>query len=140
MNLQTLLRKLAWIGILQLGLVGAASADWSPQQRELIALSEAWIAAEVGHDKAALERILDDRFLATFASSGETIDRAAYVAWIMRSHIDPFTVVNQVVEIHGDAALVISTMGATKFTWVAVTKSGRWVVISETFSKITKKP
>jgi hypothetical protein len=116
MKLAKLLRQLAWIGALQLGLVGAATADWSPEQSELVALSDAWIAAEVGHDKAALERILDERFLATFASSGKTIDRSAYIAWIMQSQLDPFTVVNEVVNIHGDTALVISTEGATKFT------------------------
>lgn len=138
MNLHVLLRRLAWIGTLQLGLAAAADADWSAGQSELISLSDAWIAAEVGHDKAALERILDERFLATFASSGKTIDRSGYIAWIMESQIDPFTVVNEVVDIHGDTALVISTEGTTKFTWVAVKKGGQWVVISETFSKITE--
>lgn len=123
--------------MLQLGLVAAAGADWSPEQSELISLSDAWIAAEVGHDKPALERILDERFLATFASSGKTIDRPAYIAWILQSRIEPFTVVNEVVNLHGDTALVISTAGTTKFTWVAVRKSGQWVVISETFSRIT---
>ena len=138
MNLQVLLRQLACIGILFLGSVAAANADWSPEQSELISLSDAWIAAEVGHDKAALERILDERFLATFASSGKTVDRSAYIEWIMQMQIDPFTAVNEVVNIHGNTALVISTEGATKFTWVAVKKGGQWVVISETFSKITE--
>lgn len=138
MNLQQLLGQLAWAGMVQLGLVATAYAEWSPEQAELISLSDAWIAAEVGHDKAALERILDERFLATFASSGKTIDRSSYIAWIMQNDIDPFTVVNEVVNVHGDTALVISTEGTTKFTWVAVKKGGQWVVISETFSRITE--
>jgi len=46
--------------------------------------------------------------------------------------------VNEVVNIHGNTALVISKEGATKFTWMAVKKGGQWVVISETFSKITE--
>jgi hypothetical protein len=138
MNLQKLLRQLAWAGMVQLGLVATAYAEWSPEQAELISLSDAWIAAEVGHDKAALERILDERFLATFASSGETVDRSAYIEWIMQMQIDPFTVVNEVVNIHGNTALVISTEGTTKFTWIAVKKGGQWVVISETFSRITE--
>lgn len=136
MNLQTSVRQIAWTGILQLGFVLSANADWSPGQSQLISLSDAWIAAEVGHDKPALERILDERFLATFASSGKPIDRSAYIAWTMQNHIDPFTVVNEVVNIHGDTAVVISTAGTAKFTWVAVKKVGRWVVISETFSNI----
>jgi len=46
---------------------------------------------------------------------------------------------NEVVNVHGDAALVIGTTTdhATKFTWIAVKKEGQWRVISETFSKIT---
>jgi hypothetical protein len=138
MKLQTVMRRVAWIGMLQVGSALAANAEWSSGQLQLIALSDAWIAAEVGHDKAALERILDERFLATFASSGKTIDRAAYIAWIMQTPIDPFAVTNGVVNLHGDTALVISTEGATKFTWVAVKKDGKWVVISETFSKISE--
>ena len=138
MNLQKLLRQLAWAGMVQLGLVATAYAEWSPEQAELISLSDAWIAAEVGHDKAALERILDERFLATFASSGKTIDRSSYIAWIMQNDIDPFTVVNEVVNVHGETALVISTEGTTKFTWVAVKKGAQWVVISETFSRLTE--
>lgn len=123
-------------------LAGAASADWSPEQQELISLSDEWIAAEVGHDKRALERILDERFLATFASSGKTIDRSAYIEWIMQSKIEPFQVLNEVVNIHGDAALVIatSTNRTIKFTWVAVRKGERWQVVSETFSRITETP
>ncbi len=41
-------------------------------------------------------------------SSGETIDRSAYIAWILQSKIEPFQVLNEVVDIHGDAALVIA--------------------------------
>jgi len=139
MSLRTLPGRLACIGTLLLGFVGAARAEWSAEQSELIALSDAWIAAEVGHDKAALERILDERFLATFASSGRTVDRSVYIEWILQSQLDPFTVENEVVNLHGNTALVISTEGTTKFTWVAVKKDGRWVVISETFSKIAEK-
>lgn len=138
MKPRALIRRLAWLSILFVGFGGAALADWSPEQAELVALSDAWIAAEVGHDRPALERILDERFLATFASSGETVDRSAYIEWILRTPLEPFTVVNEVIDIHGDTALVIATEGTTKFTWVAVRKDGEWVVISETFSKIAE--
>ena len=93
-----------------------------------------------GTRSVSVKRILDVRFLATFASSGKTIDRPTYIEFIIQSQIDPFTVVNEVVNIHGDTALVISTLGSTKFTWVAVKRTGQWVVISETFSKIAKTP
>ena len=105
----------------------------------MISLGNAWIDAEVRHDKAALERILDERFLVTYPS-GKTIDRTAFVGQIMDTDIKPFEVLNEVVNVHGDAAVVIGTVTTdptTKFTWVGVKKKGRWRVISETFSRIS---
>jgi hypothetical protein len=112
---------------------------WATGQEdaELIALSNAWIEAEVRHDKAGLEQILDERCLITF-TSGKTIDRTTFIDRILNTEIKPFEVLNEVVTVHGDAALVISTTTdhTTKFTWIAVKKEGQWRVISETFSKI----
>ena len=139
MKLSRALRQFAWLAIILGGLqVGTAHAEWSSEQAELVALSDAWIDAEVRHDRAALEQILDERFLATFASSGKTIDRSAYIAWILRTELEPFQVVNEVVDVHGDTALVIAVSegGTTKFTWIAVRKEGQWKVISETFSRV----
>jgi hypothetical protein len=55
---------------------------------EVIALSDAWIKAEINQDKGTLERVLDEQFLATL-TSGRTIDRRAYIEWITSSKIDP---------------------------------------------------
>lgn len=120
--------------------IGSAQATDTDERAELIALDDAWVQAEVQHDQAALERILDERFLATFAS-GKTIDRTTYIDWIMKSDIKPFQVNHEVIQIHGDAALIIdgSTDGKIKFTWIAVKKNGQWRVISETFTKVTEQ-
>ena len=133
------IRRRFWAPIVLCSFVAAtAHAVGSSQESELIALSNAWIDAEVHHDKAALERLLDERFLLTFAS-GNTVDRTAFVDQIMKTEIKPFEVLNEVVNVHGDTALVIATTTdrTTKFTWVAVKKEGQWRVISETFSRIT---
>ena len=118
-------------------IVAPAYADPSKQESELIALSDAWIEAEVRRDTSALERLLDERFMATFAS-GQTIDRAGFIAWIQRSDIKPFQVTNEAIHIHGDTAIVIGVDLArtVKFTWVAVKAGQRWRVVSETFSKV----
>ena len=132
------LQPCLWAMVILGGLqVSGARAEPSSEQAELVALTNAWIDAEVHHDQAALERILDERFLATYAS-GKTIDRSAFIDAIMRSKLEPFRVVNQVIDIHGDTALVIdvSESGKTKFTWIAVRKAGQWRVISETFSHV----
>jgi hypothetical protein len=107
-------------------------------ESEIIALSDAWIQAEINHDKSTLERVLDERFLATL-TSGKTIDRRAYIDWITSEKIDPFVVVKEAIKIHGDAALVIGVIKEDdlKVSWVAVRKSGIWKAISLTFSKVS---
>jgi len=133
--------RLARYAILVASTLGAmmtpAYADQSEQESELTALSDAWIEAEVRRDTSALERLLDERFLATFAS-GQTIDRAGFIAWIQKSDIKPFQVTNEAIHIHGDTAVVIGVdAGRTvKFTWVAVKRDQRWRVVSETFSRV----
>ena len=104
---------------------------------ELIALDDAWIDAEVSGDRKALERILDEQFLVTWAS-GKTIDRTAYIDYILNAEIPPFSVVHNDIRVHGDTAVVIdvSESGKTKFTWIAVKRGGQWRVISETFSRV----
>jgi hypothetical protein len=126
------------IAVLSVLVAGASFAAAPGERSTLIALSDAWIDAEVGHDRAALERILDERFLATL-SSGKTLDRTAYIDWIAKMTLDPFKVLNEVVNIYGDTAVVISTTTdrETKFTWIAVKRNSRWRVISETFSEVT---
>ena len=139
MTRSSAIRQLFWAALILGGLLARTTyAIGTGEESELIALSNAWIDAEVHHDKAALERLLDERFLATL-SSGKTVDRTAFIDTIMNMEIKPFEVLNEVVNVHGDAALVISTTTnrATKFTWVAVKKGGQWRVISETFSKMT---
>ena len=115
---------------------GASPSADAVSEAALVALDDMWVAAEIGHDRATLERILDDRFLSTFAS-GKTIDRNAYIDWILSAEIKPFKVVHDVIRIHGDTALVVDLLetGGTKITWVAVKRAGRWRVISQTFSR-----
>ncbi len=63
------IRKLLWAAIILCGLLAATAYAIGPSQEpELIALSNAWIDAEIRHDNAALERLLDERSLITFPS------------------------------------------------------------------------
>ena len=114
------------------------SAPVSAAEAELIALDEAWIDAEVRGDRAALERILHEQFLATYPS-GRTVDRATFIDDVLKNDIAPFVVIHESIRVHGDTALIIdvSESGNTKYTWVAVRTSGQWRVISETCTKVT---
>jgi hypothetical protein len=125
------------LAIIGATLFGAAPATAQGAESEITALNNDWIAAEIHHDKGTLERVLDSRFLATL-ETGKTIDKSAYINWIMSSPVDPFEVVNRIVTIHGDAALVVGIIKGEplKVTWVAVRKAGVWTAISITFSKI----
>lgn len=113
-------------------------APVSAAEAELIALDEAWLDAEVRGDRAALERILHEEFLATYPS-GRTVDRATFIDDVLKNDIAPFVVIHESIRVHGDTALIIdvSESGNTKYTWVAVRTSGQWRVISETFTKVT---
>jgi ketosteroid isomerase-like protein len=112
-------------------------AETSSDEAQLLALDQAWIEAEVEGDRDALERILHEDFLATFAS-GKTVDRSAFIDMISQSEIRPFEVIHDMVRVHGDTALVID-LGAdrlSKYTWIAIKRGGQWRVISETFSEM----
>lgn len=104
---------------------------------ELTALVEAWIDAEVQSDASALEEILHEGFLSTFAS-GTTLNRSSYIDFIVGLDISPFKVKNESMVQHGDTVVVIdvSESGTTKFTWIAVNRDGQWKVIAQTFSNI----
>lgn len=112
------------------------STGTSPEA-EIIALDDAWINAEVSGDRDALERILHEDFLATFAS-GRTIDRTTFIDLILANRPAPFSVSHESIRVHGDTALIIdvSADGKTKFTWIAIKRDGQWRVISETFSRV----
>jgi ketosteroid isomerase-like protein len=112
-------------------------AEQSAQKSELEALSNAWIEAEVRNDAQALERLLDERFLVTFAS-GATMNRAEFIEWVRKAEIKPFQVTNESIVLHGDTAVVISVNSerTVKFTWVAVKNAQRWRVVLETFSRV----
>jgi hypothetical protein len=91
----------------------------------------------VRNDAAALERVLDERFMVTFVS-GQTMNRAAFIDWVGKAGIKPFQVTNESILLHGDTAIVIgvNTERTVKFTWVAVKKAQRWRVVAETFSRV----
>jgi len=107
---------------------------------ELRALDDAWIEAEIGRDRAALERILHEDFLATFGS-GRTVDRDGFIEMVMSNDIPPFTVTLDYFRVFGDTAVVVERNGngKTKYTWVAIKRDGQWRVIAETFNRIEQR-
>ena len=56
----------------------------------------------------------------------------------MSLDLEPFSVTNEAIRMHGDTAVVIdvSDDGLTKFTWIAMRQDNRWRVIAQTFSRV----
>ena len=53
---------------------------FGPEEREIMALQHAWMKAVMAHDALALEQILADDFtLTSVHSSGELVNKAAYI-------------------------------------------------------------
>lgn len=133
------------VAVLALHLAAAADSrivSVEPATREeLTALVNAWIDAEVQSDGAALEEILHEDFLSTFAS-GRTLDRASYIDFILSLDIPPFKVINESMVQHGDTVVVIdiTDSGTTKFTWIAIRRDAQWKVIAQTFSSVKERP
>ena len=81
----------------------------SSPEAELIALDDAWIDAEVHGDKAALERILHEEFLVTFAS-GRTVDRTTFIDRITENAPAPFKVTHEAIRLMGYELALINLL------------------------------
>ena len=111
-------------------------------KQQVMNATEEWIAAENKHDAAALDRILDDNFISTFAAN-KPRSKADFIKGIVNGPVDPtqsqsLTDVSVVVE--GDTAVTVGTdtfHSATKpplalrYTITYVRKQGRWVALGE---------
>jgi len=113
-----------------------AETDLETARAEIIALSDAWVAAENNQDADALNKILDERFVSTFGSGYTIHGRKAYVDFILNATFDPFSVELDTLEFHGDTAVVISILGRSKITWIAQRTPDGWRGIAQAFSPI----
>jgi hypothetical protein len=119
---------------------GLASAD----EQAVLKLDADWADAEMRRDGATLERILDNRFIATFA--GKSIDKPTFIRALLSE--DPAKVVTQklsdrTVIVEQDTAVVVetdtetivkdakTTVNTWRFTVTYIKRQGRWVALAE---------
>lgn len=119
----------------------ARSAD----EQDVLKVDSDWAAAEVRRDEAALERVMDNRFIATFGQ-GKPVDKPTFIKSILSE--DPRTAVtqelsNRSVIVDGDTAVVVEADTQTsvknaeknvmfwRFTVTYIKRQGRWIALAE---------
>ena len=114
-------------------------------KQEVLDLGKEWVAAEIKQDKTTLQRILDDKFVASFGS-GKPYDKEAFIKLITSGDADPTesqTLTDESVIIDGDTAVVVGTdtdrgtekrVAYTKvyrYTVTYIRRKGHWIVLAE---------
>ncbi len=73
-----------------------------------MATEDAYVAAEVSRDEAALRRVIDDAFVYN-ASTGTTSDKEALIQNVLQMNMVGQTIRERTVRIEGSVALVFAT-------------------------------
>jgi ketosteroid isomerase-like protein len=117
----------------------------SPDERALIEVEQQWLTAEIQHDAAALRRLLDDHFIATFGDA-KPMDKEAFINDETRGPPDPSvhqTLSDRKVIIADRTAIIldIDTLSRTKdgkqstmtwrFTTTYIKRGDRWFALAE---------
>jgi ketosteroid isomerase-like protein len=124
---------------------GASGTPASEAERQLRTLQQAWVTAEINRDAAALRRILDDRFVATFGA-GKPMNKAAFIEAITGDPADAMQsqdVTDETRLVDRDTAVVLGTdtirgtadgkayTAVYRFTTVYIKRGGRWLALAE---------
>ncbi|HEV2174768.1 MAG TPA: nuclear transport factor 2 family protein [Nitrospira sp.] len=147
-------QKLRCVFVILTCCVAALPASTEPKRSErspadakqqVLDLENEWVAAEIKHDTAALRRILDGKFVATFGA-GRPHDKEGFIKGIVSGDVDPTesqTLTDQTVIIDEDTAVSIGTdtlhgtrKGAAytevaRYTVTYVRRHEQWVALAE---------
>jgi hypothetical protein len=118
-----------------------ADASTTPaltDEQQVIATETEWVQAEVQRDAAALERVLDDRFLVN-SSTGKLSDKATVIADVLSWKMTAQTITDRTVLVDHDTAIVFGTANfrfavegkddeasAGRYTTTYIKRDGRW--------------
>jgi len=91
---------------------GVSDTTSMTDEQQVIAVQQDWIDAEVNHDKAVLERVLDERFV-IHTSSGTSDSKAEIIESVLQWNLVAQTLSDQFVLVDGDTAII---MGVAHFT------------------------
>jgi ketosteroid isomerase-like protein len=120
-----------------------SKASATSDEDQILALNREWGDAEVRHDEAILQRILDDRFVCTW-HSGKTVDKAGFIVAVLRGSFISQTLSDEITFIHGDTAVSVGTdtvkgfapdgaeeTNVLRFTATFIKRDGQWRAVAE---------
>ena len=128
------------------------SDDPSAAKQRVQELEQEWVAAEHNHDAAALRRILDDKFVASFGAE-KPYEKEAFIKEIVSGDVDPTesqTLTDRTVIIDHNTAVVVGTdtqrgtrKGAPytavyRYTVTYIRGNGSWVALAEHLVEVPK--
>jgi hypothetical protein len=120
----------------------------TPDEEELIAISQQFGDAEVSHDAGVLERLLDDNFILVTGNQPTMVGKAAFLELACTFKFTSLTSDYEHVRIDGDTAIVVSTVttrlptgekgGPYRITIIYVKRRGKWRALAEQIGVIAR--
>ena len=113
--------------------------------REVLKLEKVWVDAEIKHDATTLQRILDDKFVASFGAH-QPYDKATFIKLTCSGEVDQTesqTLTDETVIMDRDTAVVLGTdtlhgtkngaayMEVARYTVTYIRRHGQWVALAE---------
>jgi ketosteroid isomerase-like protein len=115
-------------------------------EQQLIAIEQQWGDAEVNHDEAVLNRILDDNFVMV-AQNGQVVGKAAFIGEARKFTFTSMKFVRDRIQANGDTAIVVDSFtihfasGADsaplRCTVTYVKRQGQWRALAEQIGNLT---
>jgi uncharacterized protein (TIGR02246 family) len=108
------------------------------EDQQVLAVQQEWIDAEVAHDEAVLNRVLDERFI-LISSSGKPVDKERIIESVLNWKLVSQTITGQTVLVDGDTAIVMgiahftvavegkgNEVSASRYTTTYIKRDGKW--------------
>lgn len=114
-------------------------------KQQVMTLLRDWVTAENEHDVAALQRILDDKFITT-SGAGQPGNKERFIKSLTAGKADPGqsqSLTDETIVVDGDTAVVVGTDTfhrtdgakpdglALRYTITFIRRHGRWTALAE---------
>ncbi len=119
------------------------------EERQVLAVEDEYVAAEVNRDEEALRRLVDDRFVFN-TNDGGTLDKAGLISNVLGMNMIAQTISERTVLVEGDIAVVFGTAGlrfaaerkedstsVLRYTSSYVKRGGQWRMLALHMAKRT---